>query len=481
MASPSPRPRPTSVRLPLWAVGLIGLICLAAFVGSGVWLYRTMRTVAADWQVTDAPQFTPIATTDISTAADELAAVLVTTSADGISTPTPSAAINNLLPPTWTGVERVTVLMLGIDQRCDETGPTRTDSMMLLTMDPVGKTAGMLSLPRDLWVEIPGFGVNRINQAHYFGEGFEYPGGGPALAKETVEATLGIRIDYYVTINFDVFTQVVDLLGGIEVDVPEAISDPKYPDSCYGYDPFTIEPGIQQFNGAQALKFARTRATAGGDVDRAMRQQMVVLAVRDAALAQISSLLLQAPQLWQTLQDNVRTNMTLDEAMQLALLVQEIPRENINRAVIDFKYVYTAVTPDGQEVLVPIRENIRALRDELFAPPTAPTAVIDDLPAKMADESARVAIYNGTPVVGLASSTETYLAPFGFNITTVGNADAATYASTQIIDFGEHPYTTQYLVQVLGVPPLNVVAGSKPDGDYDVLVIVGNDWEVPSE
>ncbi|MCB0036191.1 MAG: LCP family protein, partial [Anaerolineales bacterium] len=254
-----------------------------------------------------------------------------------------------------------------------------------------------------------------------------------------------------------------------------------YPDNCYGFDPFRIEAGQHLLYGEEALKFARTRATEGGDVDRAARQQQVILAVRDRLFDQIPELLIQAPLLWQTMQSNIRTTMTLDEAIQLALLVQEIPRENIQRAVIDYNYVYTEKTPDGQDVLVPIRENIRALRDELFAPAKIPTAVIDDLPEKMQAEEARIAIYNGTPVFGLAGETRDFLIPYEFTITEVGNADAATYPSTQIIDFGDHPFTTQYLVQLMDIPPLNISTGSKPDGDYDLLIIIGNDWEVPGE
>lgn len=461
-------------------MGLLLLVGLGALVGSGVWLFRTVREVAADWQVTSSPEFTTSVTTPIESGA--AVPPPLTTDNTNSSEPLAETAAEISEPPQrWTGVERVTILLLGIDERCDETGPTRTDTMMLLTIDPVGKTAGILSLPRDLWVEIPGFRVDRINQAHYLGEGFDYPGGGPALAQKTVEATLGIRVDYYVTVNFEGVIQGIDALGGLELNVPEAINDPTYPDNCYGYDPFQIAAGRQQLNGYTALKYARTRATAGGDVDRAGRQQAVILAIREKALGQFTSLLLQAPQLWRTFQENVRTTLSLDEALQLALLMQEIPRENIQTAVIDFRYVYLERTPTGDEVLVPIRENIRALRDELFSPPVPPAAVIADLPEKMAAEKARIAIYNGTPVFGLAGSTQTYLQLYGFNITAVGNADAATYPATQIIDFGQHPYTTQYLVQLMSLPPLNVSAGQRPDGEYDVLIILGNDWEVPGE
>lgn len=383
----------------------------------------------------------------------------------------------------WSGQERVTILMLGIDQRCEEDGPTHTDSMMLVTVDPVGLSAGILSLPRDMWVEIPSVGVDRINQANYYGEIYNYPGGGPALAVDTVEAFLGVKIDYYAAVNFDAFVEIVDQIGGIDIVVPEAITDETYPDRCYGYDPFQIEAGDQHLDGQTALKYARTRATFGGDVDRAGRQQAVVLAVRDRVLSlnMLPSLITKAPALWQTLQDNVRTDMSLEEAMQLALLVQEIPRSSIHTSVIDYDYVYAETTPDGRQVLVPNRDNIRQLRNELFTAPVIPTPEIQNLPALMAAENARVAVLNGTPVFGLAGDTEAFLKSQNINVAEIGNADAATYRTTQIIDYGDHPNTQRFLIQLMGIPPLNVSSGSSPDGDYDLLIILGSDWHVPGQ
>jgi LCP family protein required for cell wall assembly len=353
--------------------------------------------------------------------------------------------------------------------------------MMVLTIDPVGLSASVLSLPRDLWVDIPDTGLDRINQAHYFGELYEYPGGGPALAMETVSALLGVPIDYYATVNFDAFIEIVDLIDGITIDVPETIDDRTYPDSCYGVDPFYIEEGTHRLNGEQALKYARTRATFGGDVDRAGRQQAVMLAARDQILQldMLPQLIAQSPRLWQTLQDNVRTNLTLDEGIQLALLAQDIPAESIHTAVIDYNYVYNETTPDGREVLVPNRDAIRELRNQIFAPPAIPTPVIANLPAMMQEEKARVALYNGTAVFGLAAATQEYLQKFGLDITEIGNADSAAYRTTQIIDYGDHPNTARYITQLMDVPPLNTSQGSRPDGDFDVLVIIGDDWRVP--
>ena len=464
---------------PTWvrpAIRLLAIALTLAFLAwSGRWLYQTVSALAADWDVTE-PSFDVAVeqSNPVSGASSDAPPAIATTESG-----TPLLTSRALQP--WQGTERVNILLLGIDERCGIEGPTRTDSMIVATIDPVGKTAAALSLPRDLWVDIPGFHVDRINQAHYLGEVNEYPGGGPALAIDTVEALLGIDIHYFGAINFDAFTEFIDLIGGIEIDVTESIDDPKYPDRCFGYDPFSIEVGSYVLDGETALKYARTRATAGGDVDRANRQQQVGLAIRDRILdaGQLPQLITQAPQLWQSFQRNVRTNMSPDEAIQLALLAQDIPAENIRTAVVDYNYVYLETTPEGQQVLVPLRDNIRELRNELFRPPAIPEQVIDNLPELMLSEGARIVVHNGTPTFGLAGATETYLSDLDFDIVGIGNADSSAVRATRIVDYGDHPYTSLYLSQLMSIPPLNISNGTDPEGDYDVLIILGNEWEVP--
>lgn len=476
MNSSSPNRRTRSgIRLPLWALLLLAGLLLVGVVGSSIWLFRTIREMTSAWEVTN-PQFSVVEETQPAAPDSPNSPASI----ENVSNPKPIELNADSLQP-WSGTERVTILLLGIDQRCDESGPTHTDSMMLVTVDPMGLSAGVLSLPRDMWVEIPGFEVDRINQAHYYGEAYEYPGGGPALAVETVEAFLGVRIDYYAAVNFDAFIEVVNEIGGIDISVTEDIVDESYPDRCYGYDPFEIEAGDHHLGGEMALKYARTRATLGGDVDRAERQQQVVLAVREKVLSlnMIPQLLAKSPAIWQTLQNNVRTDMTLEEAVQLALLVQDIPRESIETAVIDYDYVEPSTTPDGRQVLVPNRDYIRQLRNKLFTVPIPPTPEIQNLPALMAEEKARVAVHNGTPEFGLAGETELFLTTNGIKVTEVDNADSATYRTTQIIDYGNHLNTRRFLIQLMGVPPLNVSTGETPAGDYDMLIIIGSDWLVP--
>ncbi len=464
------------VRLPLWAASLLLLSILILLVGSGVLLFRWMYTLSSDLPINlpgDAPA--------VSEASGGGEASDPATAEDAEATDEPPSLLSPAAFQPWPGRERVTILILGIDQRCDETGPTRTDTMMLLTLDPVGRTAAALSLPRDLWVEIPSYGLDRINVAYYLGELNEHPGGGPALATATVESFLGVQVDYYITINFDAFVAIVDLLGGIEIDVPEAIDDPTYPDRCYGYEGFSIDTGRQLLDGQTALKYARTRATLGGDVDRAGRQQAVVMAVRDKALRlnMLPQLISNFPQLWQILQEHVHTNLSEVEIIQLALLAREIEADDLRTEVIDYRYVYNETTVDGRDVLIPNRPAIRILRDELFTAVAPPPLVVENLPELMLAEGARVVVYNGTPTIGLAAATQAYLLEQQINVTGIGNADSAAYPSTQIIDFGDHPSTRLYLIQLLGIPPLNATTSVQPATDYDILIILGADWELP--
>ena len=279
------------------------------------------------------------------------------------------------LPKAWDGKERINVLLMGIDQRQGETERGyRTDTMMLLTIDPVTLQAGMLSIPRDLWVPIPGYGNNRINLANYYGDADDYPGGGPALAKKTVEQVIGVRVHHYVRINFTAFESLIDRIGGITIDVPEDIYDPKYPTSNYGTEVFSIKKGKQVLDGAMALKYARTRNTKFGDFDRAKRQQQVIIAIQEKTkdLRVAMSLFASGPEVLADLSASVKTDMPLPMMQQIGRLAMTIDRSNIKSAVIDQNYTEPITTADGQQVEIANRARIAELRAGLFSTNTKP-------------------------------------------------------------------------------------------------------------
>ena len=407
--------------------------------------------------------------------------------------------------PDYERKERVNILLLGIDKRPDEVY-SRTDTMILVTVDPNTKTAGMVSVPRDLWVSIPGYDEDRINKAYYLGEQYAYPGGGPALAMKTLQYNLGIPIHFYAQIDFEGFRQIVDTLGGIDIYVPENIDDPKYPDNNYGYDPFYIEEGQHTLDGYDALRYARTRATPGSDFSRARRQQQVLLALRDKAL-QIG-IIPKIPELWNTMSDTIETDLQLVDILELAQLVDEIDPNNIKTAVIDTNYTVDYVVPEtGAQVLLPLREKIGTLVDDVFTTtvalegPTdqeikeAQTAQVQaraeeiqqeaqrqqEIKTFLSQENARVVVQNGTDVTNLESQTALYLKQQGFNITQYGLADAqATYPETVIIVYNNsQAYTLQALSALFAVKEENVRSSPNLKSDIDFRVIIGEDFEMP--
>ena len=279
----------------------------------------------------------------------------------GIPTPT--------LAPTaepWQGEDRITILLMGIDRRPGEPFISRTDSMMLLSYDPVTNKAAILSVPRDLYVVIPDHGRDRINTAFVYGSRGNNPAGGAALAMETVTYNLGVPIDHYILVDFSAVIQTVDGLGGVDVDVPFEIYDPTYPDMNYGYDPLRIPAGIQHLDGETALKYARTRHV-DNDFGRAQRQQQLLFAVRDKVLEMgVTNMLRQIPFFYNQMQEGVRTDLSIEELIQLARKVSGIPDENIQTAVLDYEYVVSYTTDAGASVLIPINEKVAPLIQTMF-------------------------------------------------------------------------------------------------------------------
>jgi LCP family protein required for cell wall assembly len=263
--------------------------------------------------------------------------------------PTPT-----LIPTSeaWAGDERTNILLMGIDRRPGESFISRTDSMMIISIDPQDKTAAMLSVPRDLYVTIPGYGNDRVNTAFVYGSAGNNPAGGAALAMRTLEYNLGIHLDHYVLIDFGAVIKGVDTLGGIDLTVPYEINDPIFPDMNYGYDPLYIPAGYQHMDGITALKYARTRHI-DNDFGRAARQQQVIMAARDKALGLgIVDLLSRAPDLYRRVDEGIRSDLSLEQIVQVARTASDVSGENIRNEVLDGRFVSPFVTDKGAQVLV---------------------------------------------------------------------------------------------------------------------------------
>jgi polyisoprenyl-teichoic acid--peptidoglycan teichoic acid transferase len=384
-------------------------------------------------------------------------------------------------PMEWDGANRVTVLVMGLDfgdVQAANPAP-RTDTMMLLTLDPLTRTAGMLSIPRDLWVNIPNMGYGRINTAHRLGELRQWPdGGGPGLAMATVENLLGVPVDYYLLIDFGAFTRFIDELGGVTVQVPETIRI-----DALGSGPDTImdlPPGEQTLTGDWALAYARARNTEGGDFDRATRQQQVIMAIRDKVLSldMLPTLFQKSGVLYEELSSGLHTNLTLDQVIRLAWMGSQVPDENIRKGVISPpNQVQLLVSDAGDSVLKPIADQVRLLRDEIFtaAGPASPAAASLPVQELIELEGARVSILNGTYSVGLAAETAEYLKEQGVNVTTADNAPARIL-ETEITFYTGKPYSLKYLVDLFRVVNLHIHHRYDPTSPVDIQITLGEDW-----
>jgi LCP family protein required for cell wall assembly len=311
-----------------------------------------------------------------SNGAPSRAAVVLATAAPRDSAPDPQATarpismadLEGLNLKAWDGKRRLTILLMGLDKRPGERGTGfRTDTLIVLSLDPATQRVGILSIPRDLRMPIP----NRpetlypINSAYVLGE-LERPGYGARLTAETIQYNLGIPIDHYVVLSFEAVIGFIDAIGGITIDVPSEIVDNEYPDMAFGYDPLYIPAGRQVMNGELALKYARTRHQTD-DFDRTRRQQQVIFAVRQQVLRGdvLPGLILRAPALWNELSKGIITDLTFDQMLSLAWYAKDLPLQSIRNAAIDERYI-RAVNVRGETLLTIDRERIAELMISVF-------------------------------------------------------------------------------------------------------------------
>ncbi|MBB6170075.1 LCP family protein required for cell wall assembly [Nocardiopsis mwathae] len=291
-------------------------------------------------------------------------------------------------------------------------GGERSDTMMLVHLNNDRDEITVVGIPRDSWVDIPGHGENKINAAYAFG--------GPQLTVQTVETLTRVRIDHYVEVDFTGFVDVVDALDGIEVCLPEPIDDPKAQ--------LDMDAGTHQVDGAEALAFARTRKTAGGDLDRIDRQQQVLSALLDKALGSDT---LSDPRRLSAFLDHALGSVTVDEGLdtrtinQLANRLSDIGLDDVSFTQVpldDTAYW----TPRGD---VAVTWNRRAA-DRLFAQIAADKPITDpeqaagrgetadpgDAPGDLRPGDIRVQIFNGTGTPGQGNRARAEFTGAGFQV-----------------------------------------------------------------
>jgi len=378
------------------------------------------------------------------------------------------------------GSGRVNILVMGIGGAGHD-GPNLSDTMMVWSIDPQTKDVAMLSVPRDLYVKIPGHGYGKINSANALG--------GPKLAEQVVETVIGVPIHYYAVVDFSGFKQAVDAVGGVDIDVTTPLIDPKYPCDdgtkyANDYCPIHFNVGVQHMNGATALKYSRSRETTS-DFARAARQQQVLVAVRQKALA-ASTLTNPAKVtgLIEAIGNHFKTDLQFKDMMRLASIVKDMDTSKITQKVLD--------TGQPDSLLIDGSGTIAGAGSiELPKAGTFNYSDVQDFVKNIfvdhyiTNENAKLEVENGSDVTGLAAQVVNSLQLAHYNVGAAVNATAPV-AQTVIYDYthGTKPYTINYLQQRFNVKA-QVVSAPSPEVDAsgnalpvpDIRIILGSNYQ----
>lgn len=374
--------------------------------------------------------------------------------------------------------EPFNVLLLGVDRRESLEEGVRADTLILVHVNPDGGWAGMLAIPRDSVVQVPGLGLQKINTAYtygfnnaarLYGEGTTPEAGGGALAAETVEGFLGLEVDYIAQVDFRGFQRIVDTIGGISVDVERPLLDPAYPTEDFGYERIYIPAGLQVMDGETALRYARSRHSSS-DFDRSARQQQVLRAmlaeVRARGLLSQAALL---PELARDLEASVSTTLPLSDLETLrglAALAAGLDTGRIVSLSLNPNDV-RVVAEQGSDIYWD-PADVAAQVARLLAGPDGP------------GELARVAVLNGAGVHGLATRVSGRLEAQGFIVNPP--ADAPLPAErTLLIDYAGRPETLRRLADTLGLDPGQVYTTPPADApappfQADIVLLLGADY-----
>ncbi len=385
-----------------------------------------------------------------------------------VLSPTLSRSLTAFFIPTqtgavaWNGTDPVNMVVVGLDEDAgrSQTVP-HTDTMLVLSIDPATDSVKMLSIPRDTWVNIPGYGPDRINDA--------YADGGTKLLMQTAEGVAQVPIRYYAIVNFNGFQKVIDAIGGVTVDVKRPIYDPTYPAPVgYGYAPLRIPAGVQHMDGKVALEYVRTRHDDPlGDLGRNQRQQQVLEALKSQLLSPAT--VIRLPGFLNALGAAVKTNFPHPDLTYLARIIMTTPKSKQQREGLNYanNAVSNFTTSGGAEVLLPNWPVIHSITGKLFHDPRLAGAPVD--------------ILNGTGTSGEAASVAAWIHACGFRVGTIGNAGSSTYNRTEVIrntNVSGGAFVARMAGDLFQVKPVSrPISGSQAP----VVVIVGADWNDPAQ
>jgi len=375
---------------------------------------------------------------------------------------------------------RVNILLLGFGGEGHQ-GAYLTDTMIVASLKLETKEVAMISVPRDLFVDIPGYGYRKINNAFAFGQSEEVDNGGESLAQATVQSVLGIPIHYYAWVDFTGFEKILDDVGGITVTVDQSFVDYSYPTLDYGYQTVRFTEGEQTMDGDMALKYVRSRHGTNGegsDFARSKRQQKVILAVKEklSALGTLTN----PSKINAVLNDvatHMKTNLQLWEIAKIAKAYDDISQEQIATKVLDNGtdgLLVSDHTQDGAYILRP------KAGWEDFSEIQYTAQNIFEVTA-LAREEATIAIFNGTGEEGLATTTANDLESLDYTVEKIGNASAQVSTIIYDLSQGAKPKSVAALQEKIGgtvqtTPPTSISSLIETEKPVDIVIVLGSDF-----
>ncbi len=382
----------------------------------------------------------------------------------------PPTPIPPPVQPLSLSTDAVNVLLLGSDRRPGRA--FRTDTILILSIHPRARGAALISVPRDLYVYLPGFNMQRINAALPLGDNYGYPGGGVQMLTDAIRYNLGLPIHYYAQVEMDGFRAIVDRLDGIDVHVTCSYTDWRLeepdldPEQENNWELYTVPAGVVHMDGDYALWYARARSRSS-DFDRARRQQEVLRAIHRRALR--LGILPELPSLYNELIDSVSTNMSLTDMLRLAPLAARIDSARVRSRFIGRDQVTSWRTPTGGQVVLPKREEIELLlREALDFEEVSPT---------LPEQDYLIEIQNGSSQQNWDTLAAERLTYAGFRTREL-RGDASRQSRSRLIDYGRASVSTRNsILSALGLPASILEEGESTGGEAAYRLIVGNDFD----
>lgn len=458
----APRRRANPGLIRRWMPFVIGMTIGAVLSGAWLLYNRASRTLTTIQQTDPRRQITAVPISPSEVAGRPAVGELF---------PTQPPLPNALQQP-------VNILLLGVDKRPSADDGVRSDTLILVHLDPQAKWASMLSIPRDSVVTIPHLGRAKVNSAYsygymnaeaIYGAGTAPDAAGAALAAETIENFLNVKVDYTAQVDFHGFEVLVDTVGGVLVDVPQPLLDAEYPTEDYGVERIYIPAGLQVLNGRTALIYARSRH-ASTDFDRSKRQQAVLRALLDQVRARgLLENITALPEWAEVLEQNIRTTLPISSfgmVNGLASLARELKSDRVAQLSINPLDVAIDLE-DGSDIYWNKADVARLVARWQAGPDAA--------------NQGHIQVLNGAAVAGIAGRISDFLISKGFALDDPGQA-AEAYEHTTIIDYTGRPDTRKRLAELLGLDARYVLerpgTGAPPaPANADILLIIGQDYQ----